>query len=52
MSLVLNPSMKIRNADDQYVPSFAVDGAVKYASDNFHLSGWPRESATIKVTGS
>ncbi len=50
--MVLNPSMKIRNADDQYVPSFAVDGAVKTPLIISDLSGWPRESATIKVTGS
>ncbi len=50
--IVLNPSIKIRNTDDQYASSFTVSGAVKTPVTISDLTGWPRESATVKVTGS
>ncbi len=50
--MVLNPSMKMRNTEDQYASSFTVSGAVKTPLTISDLTGWPGESATIKVTGS
>ena len=50
--MVLNPSMKIRNTEDQYASSFTVSGAVKTPLTISDLTGWSQESATIKVTGS
>ncbi len=50
--VVLNSSLKIRNANGQSSASFTVSGAVKTPLTISDLTSWPHAHAVIKVTGS